>query len=85
MPYSKKTVKQSKTVKNLKYKINSKTNKNKVIKTQVIKNKHLKGGYYEGDDELKPERGLFDSLKVDVNSSGKPRHDPPEFPDCCIL
>ncbi len=90
MEYSKKSVKKTKTVKNLKYKINSntgskknKTNDNKNPKKHNLKKKSFKGGYYE-DEEYSTERGLFDSLKVNSNSSAKERQDPPDFPNCCI-
>jgi hypothetical protein len=75
MPYSKKSVKKS--VKKTKT-----FNSNKGSKHKSNKPKPLKGGFYKNDGT--PERGLFDSLKVNIDSSAKPRNDPPDFPNCCI-
>ena len=75
MPYSKKSVKKTKTVNS------NKGSKHKSNKPKP-KTKTLKGGFYENDYSV--ERGLFDSLKVNLDSSAKPRNDPPDFPNCCI-
>jgi hypothetical protein len=84
MMYSKKTVKHKKNNKNSqktsKYK-SSKRNTNANIKLK----KTLKGGFVEEENFESTEQGLFDSLKVNSNSSTKDRSDPPPFPECCIL